>query len=303
MNANLAVVHLASASLGIDPFRAFVRSYRSLPAGIDHELVVVFNGFRRGRAPQAFRDELEGLRRRELWISRRATDLSAYAQTAGQVAAEYLCCLNSRSVILDEGWLAKLYDEGRRPGVGCAGATGTWESHLTGARTPVAVDPSRLLPRSRRAVAELGRRALLPRYEHAFPPFPNPHLRTNAFLIGSELFRSLEWGRTRTKFAAHALESGYDGFSRQLVRRELRLVVVGRDGRGYDVPDWPSSRTYRGSSPENLLVADRRTEQYAHADPETRRALAELAWGGAAQTGRPAQPSSGPRSKTSSSDS
>src|SRR5665213_1673531 len=39
------VVHLVRAANGIEPFRAFLESYVRHPAGLQHELVLLFKGF------------------------------------------------------------------------------------------------------------------------------------------------------------------------------------------------------------------------------------------------------------------
>ena len=279
MSAVVGLVHLASSSLGIDPFLRFLRSYRAHDAGVEHDLIVVLNGFRSERAARPFLDMLAELEHEQLRIFPRVSDLTAYRRAADTFDRQVLCFLNSRSVVLAEGWLGKLHHHGSRPDVGAAAASGTWETHLTGARTPVALEPGWRLPRVHRAAAELARRLLLPRYERTFPPFPNPHMRTNAFLVRRDVFRSLDWPTPRSKFAAHALESGRRGLTLQLEERGLRCVVVGRDGRPYRSEEWPRSATFRSRDQENLLVGDRRTEQYERARPAERERLAELAWG------------------------
>ena len=44
----IEVVHLVWAAAGIEPFRNFLRSYRHHPAGSDHGLVILYNGFGAG---------------------------------------------------------------------------------------------------------------------------------------------------------------------------------------------------------------------------------------------------------------
>ncbi len=67
----------------------------------------------------------------------------------------------------------------------------------------------------------------------------------------------------RDKRDTYLLESGRRSITRQILERDLRAVVAGRDGRVYGVKDWAASRTYRSGEQENLLVADRRTEDWA----------------------------------------
>ncbi len=40
---------------------------------------------------------------------------------------------------------------------------------------------------------------------------------------------------------SYAFESGREGLTAQVRRLGLFALVVGRDGRGFDVPEWPES--------------------------------------------------------------
>lgn len=45
------------------------------------------------------------------------------------------------------------------------------------------------------------------------------------------------------------------------------MIVVGKDGEGYDKKEWRKSRTFRQSEQENLLVADNQTRDYQERSP------------------------------------
>lgn len=253
----ISVVHLVWAPLGTAPLERFARSYRQHAAGIDHRLLIAFNGFAEEQTLNAARAVVADLPHEAIRLPRPRLDLAAYREVAGgHTTADLLCFLNSHSELLADGWLRSLIGHLEAPGVGMVGATGSMESAYT-AWLPVL----RLLRR--------------PRY----PPFPNPHLRTNAFAIGRDTMLHLSWPAVRTKGSALALESGRRSVTRQLWARGLQTLVVGRDGAGYDVDHWHASATFRSNAQDNLLVADNRTQQFSSADPAFRRRLAELAWG------------------------
>ena len=128
--------------------------------------------------------------------------------------AEHLCFVNSESVPLAEGWLAALAAAVREPGVGAVGATGSYEAT----------------------------RSRLPLRRRRWPAFPNPHLRTNAFMISSEVMRDLRWPDVTSKREAWELESGWRGMTRQLWYRGLQTLVVGRDHRAYSRSTGPRAR-------------------------------------------------------------
>ncbi len=252
MSADISVVHLVWAPLGLAPLERFLDSYGRRRAGIDHRLVVVFNGFSNERGAPL--ETLAGVDFEPLHLPERLLDLAAYRAAAEAVRATDLCFLNSYSEVLADGWLEKLHRHLSAPGVGLVGATGSYEQS---ASSPLAriVDRRRLVP------------------------FPNPHIRTNAFMISRELMLGLECGDMRKKAAAWQLETGPQSMTRQVGQRGLEALVVGNDGEAYPRERWNESQTFRSGNQENLLVADNRTLEYAEADEATRLWLAELAWG------------------------
>lgn len=258
--SDVCVVHLVWAPLGHGPLRHFVQSYRARPAGQDHELLVVFNGFSDTAALDAARGELDDVAHVELRLSQPLQDLAAYRAAAEHASgAHALCFLNSHSELLVDGWLALLDEQLRAPRVGIVGATGSHESAFSAAPRP-----------------------LKPLRGRQFPPFPNPHVRTNAFMLVRDRMLALDWKVGRAKSSAHQLESGLRSITRQLLANGLEARVVGRDGRGYAPDAWAESRTFRAGGQTNLLVADNRTRQYDDADPARRAELARMAWGEAA---------------------
>jgi len=167
-----------------------------------------------------------------------------------------LCFVNSYSRPLAGGWLALLEGSLANRGVGLVGSCGSLESAYSAA-------PFWLKRRRRRD----------------FPPFPNPHLRTNGFMLERELLLELDWPEPQTKTQAWGLESGRRSLARQVWDRGLDVCVVGRDGRGYSCRQWRDSHTFRLADQSNLLIADNRTQHYDRASARLRHRMSEMAWG------------------------
>jgi hypothetical protein len=246
-----AVVHLVWAPLGDGPQERFLSSYRRFAAGAEHRLVLVFKEFREAGALDAARSRWAGVEHVEILMPDPCLDLAAYPRVAEQVDATWFMFLNSNSELLDDGWLAKPLTHLPR---GLVGATGSYEGSASGL-----------------AARLLRRRALV--------PFPNPHVRTNAFLLEREVARELDWGDAASKDLAWQVESGPNGLTRQVAERGLETLVVGRDGEAYPPERWREANVFRTDSQANLLVADNRTRQYDEATGRWRRKLERLAWG------------------------
>jgi hypothetical protein len=274
----LGVVHLVWAPLGPGPVRSFLRSYHAHPPGIAHELVIVLNGAP-AEASQNRADgsgagalthdglaaELAGTEHRLIELERPVLDLAAYGLSARALNHPRLCFLNSYSVILADGWLANLAQALDDRGTGLVGATASWESQSQWIRGRARYWPYQL--------------ARLRSARRDYPRFPNPHIRTTAFMIERAILLGMNLDAAHDKRDAYLLESGRRSITRQVLERALRAVVVGRDGRVYGVKDWAASRTYRSGEQENLLVADRRTADWLTASPRLRRRLSRDAWG------------------------
>ena len=255
------MVHLVWAPLGPASLERFARSYRQHEAGAGHRLLLVFKEFKDGEQLAETERLVSDLEHESLHMPHRKLDLAAYIAIAEQIESPAFCFFNSNSELLADGWLEKLWRNLQQPGVGMVGATGSYESLLP---------PSGLLRFFRSAW---------------FEPFPNPHVRSNAFMMRRGLMRSLQWGEVRTKSGAWRLENGKRSVTQQVWEEGLEALVVGRDGEAYERERWYDSHTFRSGGQENLLVADNRTRQFAEADPAEQRQLAELAWGHSAEVG------------------
>jgi hypothetical protein len=261
---SLAVVYLLWGPLGPKPVREFLASYTKHPAGVRHELVVLLNGVDPAQRATLLAP-LEGVAHSLLELEAPVQDLAAYGQAAARLPHDLLCCMNTYSIVLANDWLRILVDAALTPGVGLAGATGSWESQAQWPRGE---------PRG--WFAQLSALRTLRR---DFPGFPNPHLRTTAFVLRRSLLLEMGLESARDKYSAYLLESGRRSVTRTVIKRGLRVVVAGRNGQLYDSPQWPNSSTYRRGGQTNLLVADRRTGDWERADTSLRQRLGKDAWG------------------------
>jgi hypothetical protein len=248
---DMCVVHLVWAPVGLGPLKRFIASYEAQPAGLPHRLGIVFKGFDDPGDAAGHIGLLERLDYDSLFYTRPTFDLPAYAAAAEAFDASQFCFLNSESVILAPDWLRVLHDALAVPGVGVVGATGSYER-----------------PRS-----------VIPVRRRRFAPFPNPHLRTNAFMLSRALMLSAAFAEVPTKSRAWELESGRKGLTQHAWSQGLGVRVVGRDGRSFHPHEWESSATFRSGGQANLLVADNRTRQWAAADAAERAKLSRMAWG------------------------
>lgn len=298
-----AVVHLVRRSNGLEPFDAFIDSYRRFEAGLDHELVLLLKGFHGAADAAPYLDRLGDLAPTAVYVDDAGLDLSAYVAAARALDHDRLCFMNSFSEIRAPGWLGLLDRALAQRGHGLAGATGSWASHLSyelyqfGWRGDYAkaMGDRRAVRRTLHQLSGGGGTsetlywvltlANAARYLPAMVPFPAAHLRTNAFLVDRALFMSLRLGRLKTKRSTHRLESGRGNITAQLRARGQRPVVVDRHGVVRHERDWHAGDVFWQAGQDDLLVADNQTRMYAGATDEQRDVLSRLAWGSCARPG------------------
>lgn len=279
----IAVCHLVRHANGIDPLRRFLGSYRRHPAGLEHELVAILKGFPGNRVTPEVGDELASVPHRCLFAADWGYDITAYFKAASELGHAALCFMNSFSEILADDWLRKLHDAVSRPGAGAAGATGSYQGYMPGWRAmPDAELVAVRSPWKKKLLGiPLVERLNALRRRRQFPVFPNPHLRTNAFLIRRGDMLALRPHRTHTKRQAYSFESGRDSMTAQLSRLGKSVYVVGADGIAYGISDWMRSRTFWIDEQQNLMVADNQTRRYRGASAREKAAFTWHAWGAA----------------------
>jgi len=279
---SLALVYIAR---GIDQGLLFAKNffvaYQAYPAGYPHELIVIAKGWEGVQG----RDELQRLAEvntaKVIDLPDDGFDWGGYMRLAPELSHDWLCFLNTKSRPRVAGWLKILREAADFPtmNIGAVGATGSW-----GTLAPILPQPS--------MNEEYNTPWIYPfRFIHNavlflnnirdFHSFPNPHLRSNAFIVRRNLFvRFVETHKIPLcKRDAYKLESGRNGFSRFLFSLGLKIVVAGADGKVYDPEQWNESRTFRSSMQSNLLVSDNQTLIYEMASQHIRKGLEKAAWG------------------------
>jgi hypothetical protein len=112
-----------------------------------------------------------------------------------------------------------------------------------------------------------------------FPAFPNPHIRSNAFMIRPDNVRDLRIEIPKTKQAAMCFESGKGGLTALIRQAGLSALVVGRNGVAYDVRDWAKSNTFRLGKQSNLLIYDNQTRNFEAMPDGTKLTHVRITWG------------------------
>ena len=110
----IAVVHLVRASNGSELLSHFMESYEQNPAGIEHDLVIVFKGFvcENNTDESKYAQELDACELilsqfecKKIHVIDSGYDIDTYMYVANSLQYDYFCFLNSYSIIMDKLWL------------------------------------------------------------------------------------------------------------------------------------------------------------------------------------------------------
>jgi glycosyltransferase involved in cell wall biosynthesis len=117
-------------------------------------------------------------------------------------------------------------------------------------------------------------------FAHTYPQFPNPHIRSNLFMLRREdLVKMPLQTEGDPKLVGCAFESGADGLSARILKRGERLLLVGANGGIYDVPEWANAGCFRSNGQWNLLATDNQTKAFEAFSDAERRTNSVMAWG------------------------
>jgi hypothetical protein len=227
----------------------FFSSYHCYSAGIDHELVVIIKGFQSISDLTKARSHWSGIPHTELDCNDDFFDLGAFTAAAKSVECDAIMALNTFSRIESSNWLIKLADT----------YFSTEEIGIVGCS------------------ASLGRHRLNGNFKLKGP---NPHIRTNGFFIGRNLFlQMVDSLNFTTKESTLEFESGDGSITNRLIEMGYRTLLVGKDGVAYKKEEWVHSGTFALGEQENLLISDNQTSKYKHRNAFQRVRFTYAAWG------------------------
>lgn len=112
-----------------------------------------------------------------------------------------------------------------------------------------------------------------------FSAFPNPHIRSNGFMVRRETMLTWDISDIQGKLDACAFESGMDGLTNRVRKAGYAAISVDRFGQGFDVNEWWRARLFRLAGQDGLLISDNQTRQYANMSEGTRASHRRMTWG------------------------
>ena len=238
--SDVIVAHLVRKANGPAPVEAFLRCFYAFT---NARLALICKGFTDEADARAMLPEWAvGYAPQVELVPDVGFDIGSYRRAAPRLHAELVCFCNSFSRPLVSGWLDRLTWALEQGDCGLVGCTGSLEG----------------IPGS---------------------PFPNPHVRTNAFIMRRELFMDIDIPEPRVKLDANELEAGQNSITRQVRARGLDTRITNAMNVAWDVHISKMAGVFRWRDQRHLLLADNRTDDYSNSNADRRAFLQKLAWG------------------------
>lgn len=277
---SVAIIHLVWVPLGIGLFEKFINSFSACDPLEDSELIIVFAGVENRQEITPFIELKNNMNIAfEFYIRNQGQDLETYFWIANKIGHPVLLFFNSYSTLNSKKCL-NIFVDNFKGNMGMLSATASNQSHYSSvfANHTFKYEFDKSIGQNFKKLKLLTKNLLY--WRLLFTPYPNPHLRTNGFMIRRDVMLQLKIRLPiKNKFAAYLIESGKNSITNQILKMGLEVGMVGKSGNCYRIADWPTSHIFWKGNQEDLLVSDNQTNIYSGASQKEKSRLKFLAWG------------------------
>ncbi len=265
---NIIVVYLISIYDKREYLLNFIKNYKNFNSGEAHDLLICFKNFKKDDPIFDF-DQLKELKHIKFFDNNNFNDFDwgSYERIAKTYSDKIIFFMNCHSYPVKNNWLktfAENYDDKSIIGPG-----GSFESMVNSALNGIHTNDK------------------FKSYLYAlsnflkFPMFPNPHLRSNCFMILSNNFLKFNLNKKykHKKIGTWINESGRNGMTNFFKKKKFKIYVVNSDGLKFSEVNWPKSDTYACKNQDKLIISDKFSRIFHNADSIQRERIKDYIWG------------------------
>ncbi len=263
------VAYIAYKPFGIDYLKNFLKKYSEFDSGEKHRLLVCFKGFSNSIEVQEWKsliknDFIEFYEKNE----ENDFDIGSYFRIADEYKDSLILFLNTYTKINCKNWL-KIFLENYK------------DKRFIGYTGSYASIPSQFFGFYHSQYSKFQQLRWGINHFRKFKLFPNPHVRTNGFLIKGIDLISLNFDRKllKNKIETNYFESGRQNITIQLQKKGFEVGIVNSDSIFFEVKRWKESDTYCLNNQEKLIFTDNRTSEYQFSNLNKRAKMTKFCWG------------------------
>jgi len=113
-----------------------------------------------------------------------------------------------------------------------------------------------------------------------FPIFPNPHVRTNSFLIkAKDLLKYPYKLNYKRKFDCWRFESGRHSLTNFFKKKRFNIIVVNSKSNIFNKNSWKYSDTYFYKEQKSIIIKDKHTDLFNNSNKRDKLKLEKMVWG------------------------
>lgn len=273
---------------GIKTVKKFIESYKNHPAGYPHNLIIAAKAWETLPEEYAELKQLANEAGAEIInLPDDGLDFGAYYRTIQNRSSDYIFCLSTFCVILQDNWLKVFTDNMiKNTNLKLAAPMGSWE------KCPVNIQNILNEVKARHKIRNLNYKldkvlsviknfGTIVKYSLLPQNFPNYHIRTCAFIVDSQLFINYFTDKKlpKNKLQAYCIESGKESLTQYCIKNGYQVGILGKDNKLYAKEEWDKSKTFRCPDMSNLLIMDKQAKLYINSDTNEKAFLEKVTWG------------------------
>ena len=262
----ILVTYLFSKYDSIECIKNFVKNYNNFPSGAEHDLLICLKKIKKNENIYKIK-EIFGRLKCDIFFDEEANndyDWGSYYRISKIHKNRIIFFMNCHSYPIKKNWLFKFISNFKEKTI--LAPTASHQSSTTSSF-------NNFYFKSIKQSLYYG----ISNFRF-FPLFPNPHLRSNSFMINSDDFLELNLIKCKHKLDAWKNESGRNSMTNQLIKKNFNTLVVNDDGRSFKMSEWKYSETYAFGNQLKLLISDKHTRVYQNSNEQTKKIIEKNNW-------------------------
>ncbi|WP_440910901.1 hypothetical protein [Candidatus Pelagibacter sp.] len=264
---NLAVLYLISVYDDRNNLKKFINNYLKFDSGVNHELIICFKNFDQDddifTIPELTKIEFTKVIDNKNYND---YDWGSYYRFAKEYSNKVIFFMNCHSRPIVNNWLKFFCDNYNNRSL--LGPAGSFESMVNSALKGLHTKNN-----FKSIIYTISN-------FFDFPLFPNPHIRSNCFMISAENFLKLNFNQKYKykKKGTWINESGRNGMTNQLKKKKFNIFIVNSDGKKFYENEWHLSKTYALEDQSKLIIEDKFSKIFSRMENEQKIKFQKLVW-------------------------
>lgn len=266
MNNEIVVCYLFTKFDSKKRIINFIKNYNKYKSGINHKLVICFKLIEKKNI-ELLSKHLKKINYIEFIDENLDNDfdLGSYKRVSKKFHTKILLFLNSHSYPISNFWLRKIYSNFKKNTI--LGTSASYQSVLSSMKLKKIYKLFGYLLKKRK-------------YKKKFFQFPNPHLRTNGFMLrGIDFYNFIKNKKIHVKLDAWEIESGKNSMTNYFKKRGFDIFIINSEGEKFSMKNWPYSETFNYKFQLKSLISDNHTRKYDKLSKTEKKIAQFKTWG------------------------